>query len=131
MIVDSSALVAILTAEPGHDRLLAALATDPRPPGAGAPTLLETGIVLTARFGDAGQVAVERFCREAGVVAIPFDDEHWPVALAAFRRFGKGRHPAALNFGDCLTYAIASLAAEPLLFVGDDFGRTDLAVVPI
>lgn len=130
MIVASSAIVAILTAEPGHDRLLTALASDARPPGVGAPTLLETGIVLTARFGDAGQIAVERFCREAGVVAIPFDDEHWPVALAAFRRFGRGRHPAALNFGDCLTYAVAMLAAEPLLFVGDDFTRTDVPAVP-
>lgn len=129
MIVDSSAIVAILTAEPGYERLLAALASDPRPPGVGAPTLLETGIVLTGRHGDAGQIAVERFCREAGVVAIPFDDEHWPVALAAFRRFGKGRHPAGLNFGDCLTYAVAMLAGEPLLFVGDDFGRTDVAAV--
>lgn len=129
MIVDSSALVAILMAEPGYDRLLAALASDERPPGVGAPTLLETGIVLTARFGDAGQIAVERFCREAGVVAIPFDDEHWPVALAAFRRFGKGRHAAALNLGDCLTYAVAMLAGEPLLFVGDDFPRTDVPAV--
>jgi ribonuclease VapC len=126
VIVDSSALVAIITAEPEHERLLAALASDGRPPGVGAPSLLETGIVLTWRFGDAGQIAVERFCREAGVVAIPFDDEHWPVALAAFRRFGKGRHPASLNLGDCLTYAVAVLADEPLLFVGDDFTHTDV-----
>jgi len=60
---------------------------------------------------------------------IPFDDEHWAVAITAFQRFGKGRHPAALNFGDCLTYAVARLADERLLCIGEDFVRTDLDVI--
>jgi ribonuclease VapC len=62
-----------------------------------------------------------------GVIVIPFDDRHWSIAIQAFIRYGRGRHPAALNFGDCMTFATAHLAARPLLFTGDDFAKTDLA----
>ena len=67
-----------------------------------------------------------RLVHEAGLAIIPFTDEHWPLAIQAYARFGKGRHAAALNYGDCLTYAIARFAGQPLLFVGDDFTKTDL-----
>ncbi len=65
------------------------------------------------------------------VRVIEFGDRHWKVALQAFARFGKGRHPAGLNLGDCLTYAVARLSGQPLLCVGDDFAQTDLALVPL
>lgn len=128
MIVDSSAIVAILLREPGHEALLEALSRSPGA-GIGAPTLGETGIVLGARLGLGGRTLLARFVQEAAVVIVPFDEEHWPLAVDAFLRFGKGRHPAGLNFGDCLTYATARLAREPLLCLGDDFSRTDLELV--
>lgn len=125
MIVDSSALLAILFQEEGFEAVLERLLADPAP-AAGAPTLAETGIVLAARAGEASRGMLERFLDETGIQEIPFGEIHWREAVAAWRRFGKGRHPAGLNFGDCLTYAVAALAGEPLLFVGEDFRRTDL-----
>jgi ribonuclease VapC len=127
VIVDSSAVVAILLREPGHEPLLERLATEPAA-AIGSPTLAETGMVLTARLGAAGTTLLARFVHEAGLVVVPFADEHWVAAVDAFRRFGKGRHPAGLNFGDCLTYATANLAGEPLLCLGEDFAKTDLAL---
>lgn len=126
MILDTSAVVAILLREPGHERLLERLGAETGV-AIGGPTLAETGIVLTARLGIPGLTLLARFVQEAELVVVPFSDEHWPVAVEAFRRFGKGRHPAALNFGDCLTYATARLADEELLSLGDDFGKTDLS----
>ena len=126
MIVDSSALVAVLLKEPGHEvlvRTLEAAATA----GVGAPTLVETGIVLVARLGIMGKTLLARFVTEAGLEVVPLTEEHWPVAVDAFSRYGKGRHAAALNFGDCLAYAAAVAANDPLLFVGDDFKLTDVA----
>lgn len=128
MILDSSAVVAIVLQEPGHVRLLELLA-DEEAPGIGAPTLVETGIVLAAKAGIAGRTLLARFLGDVDSAVIPFEEEHWPVAVDASLRFGKGRHPAGLNFGDCLTYAIARLSDEPLLCVGDDFVQTDLSVV--
>lgn len=125
MILDSSAIVAILLREPAHASLLERLSCDPQP-GAGAPTLAESATVLVARLGVSGQTLLARFLQGANVVTVPFSDEHWQVAAHAFARFGKGRHPAALNYGDCLTYATARLAGEPLLCVGEDFLQTDL-----
>ncbi|GAA1791078.1 type II toxin-antitoxin system VapC family toxin [Luedemannella flava] len=131
MIVDSSALCAILLREPGWEPLLECLVMANGPVGAGAPTLTETGIVLAARVGPQGKTLLARFTQESGIREVPFTAEHWPVATDAYLRFGKGRHPAALNFGDCLTYAVAYLAGEPLLCVGDDFPRTDLTIATV
>lgn len=126
MILDSSAILAIVFKEPAHESLLAQiLAADVR--AAGAPTLAETGIVLHARLGEGSYGLLERLLDELDVQELSFGEVHWREAVEAFRRFGRGRHPAALNFGDCLTYAACRLAGEPLLFVGDDFARTDLA----
>lgn len=127
MIVDSSAVVAILFQEPGYEVLLDRVAA-PGSVSIGAPTLAETGLVLTARLGVTGQTLLARFIAERKLTVLPFEAKHWPVAANAFLRFGKGRHPAALNFGDCLTYAVASLAGEALLCVGRDFPKTDLAL---
>ena len=130
MIVDSSAIVGVLLRQAGHEAVLDALDRRSRAAVA-APTLVETGIVLTARLGPLGRTLLARFVAESDLVVVPFSDAHWGVAVDAFTRFGKGRHPAALNFGDCLTYATARLADEPLLCLGDDFARTDLTLAPV
>lgn len=125
MILDSSVIVAIVQREPGFDALVALL-EDAEQLAIGAPTLTETAIVLEARFSLDSRVVLERFLRAFRVATVTFGPDHWREAARAFRRFGKGRHPAALNFGDCLTYAVARLAGQPLLCVGDDFRQTDL-----
>ncbi len=131
MIVDSSAVVAILLREPRWAALLDRIATAQQPPGIGTPTLVEAGIVLAARLGIPGKTLLARFIQESGMRQIDFSHEHWAVAVDAYLHYGKGRHPAALNFGDCLTYAISRLADEPLLYIGEDFTKTDLALVDI
>ena len=125
MILDTSAIIAILLKEPGHERLVAKLG-QAGAIGVGAPTLTEAGIVLTARLGPAGMSMLGRLIQESGASIVPFGGDHWKAAVDAFDRFGKGRHPAALNFGDCLSYATASLARQPLLAIGQDFAQTDL-----
>lgn len=95
----------------------------------GAPTLLETGIVAIGAFDLHGRSLVSRFLEQRKVVVISFDDRHWNMAAEAFIRYGKGRHPARLNYGDCMTYATAKVAGAPLLFVGDDFAKTDIVSV--
>jgi len=115
VIVDSSAIVAILLREPGWQDLIAKLADAPAPSVA-APTLAETGLVLTAKIGGRAPGMLSRFLQEAGLAVIPFAEPHWRTAVDAHARFGKGRHPAGVNFGDCLTYAVARLAGQPLLF---------------
>ena len=130
MIIDSSAILAVVGKEPGYERILHALAISQQA-RIGAPTRLETGIVMMARFGPRGKTVLSRFLQENAVTIIAFGEEHAAVALDAYSRFGKGRHPAALNFGDCCAYATASLAGEPLLCVGDDFAKTDLLLVEL
>jgi ribonuclease VapC len=128
MIVDSSAVVAVALRQQGFEPVLEALLESPGA-GIGAPTLLEATIVLSARLDRDARGLVARLVQELGLVVVPFGEEHADEAAEAFLRFGKGRHPAALNFGDCLTYAVASLSDEPLLCLGDDFTRTDLKLV--
>lgn len=127
MILDSSVLVAVLLKEPGWQELLGRIAAD-ETAAVGAPTLAETGLALTPRLGRDARRLLSAFVREAGITVVPFVEEHARVAVEAYARYGKGRHPAALNFGDCLTYAVARLAGQPLLCVGDDFPRTDLPI---
>lgn len=125
MILDSSAIIAVLLREPDHKRLIDALAGAERL-AVGGPTLAETGMVLVARLGIPGKSLLARFVQETSADVVAVGPGHWTVAVDAFSRYGKGRHRAALNFGDCLTYAIARIAAEPLLCIGDDFPCTDL-----
>jgi ribonuclease VapC len=125
MIVDASTLLTVVFREPGYETVLAKLQSADFV-GAGSPTLAETGIVLHARLGEDSRGLLERLLDELAIEELPFGEIHWREAVDAFRRFGKGRHPAGLNFGDCLTYAAARLAGEPLLFLGEDFGKTDL-----
>ncbi len=125
MTLDSSALIAILFAESGHldlvDRILEADHVR-----IGAPTLVEASLVLAGRRRARAAGDAEELVKELGITVVPFGETEWRVALEAFLRFGRGRHEAALNFGDCLAYATASVAGDALLFVGDDFARTDI-----
>ncbi|MER9657762.1 type II toxin-antitoxin system VapC family toxin [Mesorhizobium sp. M0152] len=125
MIIDSSALVAILRAEPGHERLVQATAQAKRRLLA-APTFVETTMVLAGGWQDEILDRLDDFLRTASIETIPFTADHAAVARQAFLRYGKGRHPAALNFGDCIAYATARLEAMPLLFKGNDFRLTDI-----
>jgi ribonuclease VapC len=124
MTVDSSALIAVLFAEPGYldliDRILSADHVR-----VGAPTLAETSLVFIGRKRKPGTVEVDELIKELGITVVPFGEREWEVAVDAFVRFGRGRHQAALNFGDCLAYASAVAAGDALLFVGDDFSHTD------
>jgi ribonuclease VapC len=125
MVLDSSAIVAILLREPGHQRLIERIDAA-NVVVVGVPTLLETAMVLTARLGQDARPMLFAFLRRLEAEVVPFNEEHLDAAATAFIRFGRGRHPAALNFGDCMSYAVASVAGMPLLFTGEDFGRTDI-----
>ena len=125
MILDSSAVISIICREPESEGLIDKL-RNAEMLGIGAPTLTEIGLVLEGRFRLDARGVLDRFLRDFEVVIIPFGERHWLESVDAYRRFGKGRHPAALNFGDCLSYATARLAEQPLLFVGNDFSKTDL-----
>jgi ribonuclease VapC len=127
MIVDASALLAVIFREEGWEALVERMLEEPVV-AAGAPTLAEAAIVLEARLGAASRGMVERVLDELAIQEIPFGEIHWREAAEAYRRFGKGRHPAGLNFGDCLTYAVAQLAGERMLFTGLDFAKTDVEV---
>jgi ribonuclease VapC len=119
MIVDTSALLAVIFREPGFEEILERLqATESV--AAGAPTLAETGIVLQARLGAGADGLLERLLDELGIEEIQFGAVHWREAVDAYRRFGRGRHVASLNFGDCMTWAMARLSGESLLYAGDD-----------
>jgi ribonuclease VapC len=130
VILDSSALVAVLLEEVGRDALLRAM-EEADLVGIGAPTLVEASIVLAARMGPPGVTVLHRLVTDGDIAVIPFGDAHRRAAVDAFLRFGKGRHPARLNLGDCHSYATARVARQPLLCVGDDFGQTDLELVPL
>lgn len=127
MILDTSAILAVFFHEPERDEFLRKIGTAATV-GVGAPTLAETAIVLASRLGEAGPRQLTRIVERTGLVVISFDAPHWQLAADAWLRFGKGRHEAALNFGDCLAYATARLAGRPLLCKGDDFSKTDLAL---
>jgi len=126
MVLDTSAIVAIHLREPGHERLIDRIDAA-EVVVVGVPTLLETAVVLTARLGQDARPMVFAFLRRLEAEVVPFNQEHLDAAITAFIRFGRGRHPAALNFGDCMSYAVASVAGMPLLFTGEDFSRTDIA----
>ena len=133
MIIDSSAVVAVVQDEPEGTAVLAALRAA-RLGGArtllSAATSVELGIVVDGRHNPVLSRRVEDLLRDAAVDVVPFDADQARVARQAYRDFGKGSgHPARLNLGDCFSYALASVRREPLLFVGDDFTHTDVRSV--
>lgn len=126
MVIDTSALVAILENEPERRSFIDAIAADPVRL-VSAATLLEAGIVLESRRGEHAGRELDLFLHRAKVQVVPVDESQVEVARAAYRRYGKGRHAAGLNFGDCFSYALAKVRGQPLLFKGDDFRLTDAA----
>ncbi len=125
MVLDSSALIAILLDEPDRRRFTEAIEADPRRL-VSAATLLESAIVIEARRGEAGGRELDLLIHRASVACMAVDAEQVHVARAAWRRYGKGRHRAGLNFGDCFSYALAAVSGEPLLYRGEDFSLTDI-----
>ena len=126
MVLDTSAVLAILFDEPDAPRIEAAIEDDPVRLMA-APSALEAAIVVEARYGEAGGRELDLLLHRAGVELVSFDAAQMELARIAYRRYGKGRHEAGLNFGDCFAYALARRSGEPLLFVGEDFSQTDVA----
>ncbi len=125
MVVDTSALLAILQDEPERRRFNEALeSADSRLMS--VATFVETSIVIESRYGAEGLRDLDLLPERAGLELVPVDVEQARAARAAYSRFGKGRHKAALNFGDCFSYALARVLGEPLLFKGGDFSQTDL-----
>jgi len=125
LILDSSAILAAIFREPDYARVLDRIG-NAESVGVGAPTFVESAIVLSSRLQRDARPVLNEFLRQAGAELIPLGPEHVDAAVDAFLRYGKGRHPAALNFGDCLTYAIAAAAGVPLLYTGSDFVQTDI-----
>lgn len=128
LVVDTSAAVAILEREPGAEDLARALDRAERRTMSAA-TLVELGIVLEARHGPAGRGIAERFIRDAAIDVVALDHDGAELAIDGWRRFGRGRHRAALNLGDCFTYSLAISTTSPVLCTGEDFAATDLDVV--
>lgn len=130
MVIDTSALVAILTGEPEQTRFIHAIS------GASQCLLstanwVETSIVVETRYGPAGLHHLDRLLARANIETAAVDANQAHRAREAYQRYGKGRHPAGLNFGDCFSYALAATRSEPLLFKGNDFAQTDIAVVDV
>jgi ribonuclease VapC len=125
VILDSSALVAVLFEDPGFQELEGKM-LDATLLAIGAPTLVETEMVVVGKYGKGAHFTIARLREDMDIGVIPFGQSHWEAAADAFARYGKGRHPACLNYGDCMTYATARIAEKPLLFVGNDFARTDI-----
>ena len=129
MILDSSAVVAVICREPGYEDLLRKIALA-RTVAIGAPTVVETQMVVEIKLGNKrkhdGAALVDQFLAEIQALVVPFARNHISIFFEAFRRYGRGRHPARLNMGDCFTYAVAKAAGMQVLYVGDDFRQTDL-----
>jgi len=128
MVLDSSALIAILENEPPAEAFTTAIELDPVRL-LSAVSLVETAMVVESRHGKVGQQTLDELLRKAQVEIVSVTVEQAEIARGAFRQYGKGRHPAALNFGDCFSYALAKFTDEPLLFKGNDFSQTDLKLV--
>jgi ribonuclease VapC len=125
MVIDSSVIAAILFDEPEREQLAAAIDAAPERL-LSAATLVETTMVVEGRKGRQAEGVVEAFIEDGEIDLVPVTIEHARLACAAFRTFGKGRHPAQLNLGDCFSYALAKATGQTILFKGDDFRQTDL-----
>lgn len=125
MVLDTSAVICILLREPEADRYIQAIVRDPVRLMS-AFSVFEAAVVIEARRGRAGAHELDLLLKEAGVASVPFTAEHFDLARDAYRRFGKGNHPAGLNLGDCASYALSRHSEQPLLFKGQDFEKTDV-----
>ena len=130
MVIDTSAVLAILQDEPERRAFNEAIeAADSR--SLSVASFVEASIVIEVRFGAEGIGHLDRLLDRAGVTVMAVDVEQGKVARQAFSRFGKGRHVAGLNFGDCFSYALAQVLGEPLLYKGEDFSQTDVSGYPL
>jgi len=127
-VIDTSALIAILLDEPEAEWFERVIAADPVRL-VSAASLLETSIVVEARHGDPGGRELDLLVHQAGVQVVAVTADRIEIAREAWRRFGRGRHPAGLDFGDGFSYALAQTSGEPLLFKGGDFSQTDIPAV--
>ena len=127
MVIDTSALAAVFIGEPERQTFLDAI-TSSTSRLISAANLLETGIVVESRQGEAAGREFDLFVVRANLQIVPVDAEQADLARSAWRKYGKGRHAAALNFGDCFAYALAKFSGEPLLAKGSDFSLTDILV---
>lgn len=125
MVIDTSAVLAILFGEPEAHAFAHAIATDPKRM-ISAFSVLEAGVVLMARKGETAVRELDLLLHTARMTVVGFDADQATLARSAYERWGKGRHPAALNLGDCCSYALTQTSGEPLLFKGGDFSRTDI-----
>lgn len=125
LVIDTSVLIAILKAEPEAELLIEQLSA-PAEKRISTATLLETRIVLERHLGESGQLALDALLAAAAIEPLALDSLHVQWALQGWRLFGKGNHPAALNLGDCFSYGLAMALRAPLLFIGEDFRRTDV-----
>jgi len=128
VVIDTSAIIALMLNEPQSASLETSIREDPTRIMSAA-SALEAAIVCQQRFGEQGGAVLDRWIEKAGVVLVPFDGDQLGAAREAYRRFGRGRHPAGLNYGDCFAYALSSVSGQPLLFVGNDFNQTDVDAV--
>lgn len=128
MVIDSSALLAIFLAEAERDQFFKTIISTANK-SVSVATVLETSMVLESRKGEVAGKELDLFISSANIQIVPADLEQLRLARIAFRRYGKGRHPAALNFGDCFTYALAKALDEPLLAKGSDFPKTDVSLL--
>lgn len=127
LVVDTSSLVAVVCGEPDAERHLAVLIAHAGDVQLSAASAVELGIVVEAKQGSEATEDLHRLISLLGIITVPFDADQAVGAVAAWRRFGKGRHPAGLNLGDCYSYALAKVNGSALLFKGDDFRQTDIA----
>ena len=125
MIIDTSAIVAILNDEPERHAFIGAI-IDASYNCMSSVGFVETSIILESRYGYDGIRDFDLFLAKAGIELVPVDVEQAQIARQAFREYGKGRHPAGLNFGDCFSYALAKVNDDFLLFKGNDFSQTDI-----
>lgn len=126
MVIDTSALLAILFAEPEAESLAAAIERDPMRLMSSV-SALATAIVVETRKGPPGGRELDLALHRARIDIVPFDARQVEAAREAYRRFGRGRHPAGLNLGECCAYALAVASGEPLLYEGEDFAKTDIS----
>lgn len=127
MVIDTSAVLAILQDEPERRAFNKLIESAPTRAMSMA-SWVEASMVLQSRFGADGMRDLDRFLEAAQIELVPVSREHGDEGREAFRRFGKGRHPAGLNFGDCFSYGLAKTMGQPLLFKGEDFSRTDIDI---
>ncbi|MCK5784019.1 MAG: type II toxin-antitoxin system VapC family toxin [Desulfobacterales bacterium] len=130
MVIDTSALIAILIGETDSELIATAIANDSKRI-ISAISALETGIVIESKKGEPGGRELDLILHRSHIEIVAFDPEQFELARSAWRIYGKGRHPAGLNFGDCCSYALAKYSGEPLLFKGNDFSKTDIPSVQL